>query len=60
MITYEFPVKNFRASEGYTTIIVDDYKLESKEKPDKNTLALIEKHNGKEAKPKVKRSKAVK
>lgn len=51
---YKFPVKNFRASEGYVSIQVTNGKLELKEKPDKNTLALIEKHNGKEAKLKVK------
>ncbi len=49
---YEFPTKNFRASDGYANIQVVDGKLALPEKPDKDTLALIKKHKGKEVKAK--------
>ena len=48
MIVYKFPKQNFRASEGYTNIQVIKGKLEFEEKPGKDTLALIKKHDGKQ------------
>ena len=59
MITYEFPIKDFSAADGYTRIQVRENKLTLEEAPDAALLALIEKYDGKLAKGKPK-TKAVK
>jgi uncharacterized protein YcbX len=61
MIIYKFPVKSFRASQGYTTIIIDNHTLKLDKEPDEATLALIEKYSGRQVTTrKRKKTKAVK
>ncbi len=47
MMIYEFEIKNFNASDGYTRIEVKDGQLEFDALPDAATLTLIKKYDGK-------------